>query len=59
MPTCLLSHSVVLPSLSTWGRLVLTYHHEARLIIERGPVGVDQSLLQLLDGDVATVIRVH
>lgn len=40
-------------------RLGLTYHHEACLVVERGPVGVDQSLLQLLDGDVATVIGVH
>lgn len=41
------------------GLIEHVYHHEAGLVIESGPVGVDQRLLQLLDGDVATVIGVH
>lgn len=41
------------------GLIKHVYHHEAGLVIECGPVGVDQGLLQLLDRDVATVIGVH
>lgn len=36
----------------------LTDHHEASLVIENRPVGVDQCLLQLLQVDEATVVRV-
>lgn len=34
-------------------------HHEAGLVVESRPVGVDEGLLQLLQIDVATAVRVH
>lgn len=63
LTTCLLLSPVrwLGPSsnLHVLGRVELTYHHEARLIIERGPVRVDEGLLQLLEGDIAAVIGIH
>lgn len=37
----------------------LTDHHEAGLVVERRPVGVDERLLQLLQVDEAAVVRVN
>lgn len=36
----------------------LTDHHEAGLVVERRPVGVEERLLQLLQVDEAAVVRV-
>lgn len=37
----------------------LTDHHEAGLVAKSRPVGVDKCLLQLLQVDEATVVRVN